>query len=107
VNRAECAKVLAKIQLGDNRQVDQLTLEEWFDTIGHLRFEDAVGAVRLHRQESTDYLMPAHVIRNVHRARETRLPPRAVEAGANDCRAHVGYPVPCERCKRESDDDPR
>jgi hypothetical protein len=58
VNRQECAKVLAKIQLGDNRQVDQLVLDEWFDTIGHLRFEDAIGAVRLHRQESAAWLMP-------------------------------------------------
>ena len=76
MNKAECAKVLAKIQLGDNRQVDQLTLEEWFDTIGHLDFLAAVAGVRLHRQESTEYLMPAHVIRNANRVVETRLPLR-------------------------------
>jgi len=68
--------VLAKIQLGDNRQVDQLTLEEWFDTIGHLDFPAAVAGVRLHRQESTEYLMPAHVIRNARRVVETRQPLR-------------------------------
>jgi len=90
--------VLAKIQLGDNRQVDQLTLEEWFDTIGHLDFAAAVAGVRLHRQESTEYLMPAHVIRNAYRARETRLPLRAVEASARECSEHAGYPLPCLRC---------
>lgn len=97
--RSECAKVLAKIQLGDNRQVDQLTLEEWFDTIGHLDFESAVAGVRLHRQESTDWLMPAHVIRNAKRAAETRLPPRALEVAASECADHAGYPLPCIRCQ--------
>jgi hypothetical protein len=70
MNKAECAKVLAKIQLGDNRQVDALTLEEWFDTIGHLDYEHAIGAVRIHRQESTDWIMPAHVIKNARRVRD-------------------------------------
>lgn len=70
MNKQECAKVLAKIQLGDNRQVDALTLDEWFDTIGHLEFADAIEAVTMHRQESTDWLMPAHVIKNVRRVRE-------------------------------------
>lgn len=101
MNKAECAKVLAKIQLGDNRQVDALTLEEWFDTIGHLDFEAAVAGVRLHRQESTDYLMPAHVIRNAYRAREARLPLRAVEAASRECVVHRGYPLPCGRCQEE------
>lgn len=64
----ECKKVMAKIQLGDNRQVDELTLREWFDTIGHLKFEDAIEAVRLHRRESLEYLMPAHLVANVRRA---------------------------------------
>jgi len=102
MNRSECAKVLAKIQLGDNRQVDTLTLEEWFDTIGHLRFEDAIGAVRLHRQESTDYLMPAHVIRGARRVRDTVLPPRA-EITAAEC-AHVFKGGWCVHCptKEES-----
>lgn len=96
MNKSECAKVLAKIQLGDNRQVDALTLEEWFDTIGHLGFDDAIAGVRLHRQESSDWLMPFHVIRGAKRAAETRLPPRrAVEQG--ECR-HVfkgGWCVIC------------
>jgi hypothetical protein len=96
VNKQECATVLAKIQLGDNRQVDKLTLEEWFDTIGHLPFGAAIDAVRLHRQESTDYLQPAHVIRNVRRLQERALPPRR-EITAAEC-AHVfkgGWCVSC------------
>lgn len=72
MNKQECARVLAKIQLGDNRQVDALTLEEWFDTIGHLEYVDAIDAVRLHRQESDRYLMPAHVIQGARRIRNER-----------------------------------
>ncbi|GLU88915.1 hypothetical protein Agsp01_11700 [Agromyces sp. NBRC 114283] len=101
MNRSECAKVLAKIQLGDNRQVDQLVLDEWFDTIGHLNFEDAIAGVRLHRQESTAYLMAAHVIANAGRVRRDRLPLTALESAGRECAVHVGYPLPCHRCQEE------
>lgn len=70
MNLQETAQVLAKIQLGDNRQVDELTVREWHDSIGHLTVHEAIEAVRLHRQESTAYLMPAHVVANVHRVRD-------------------------------------
>lgn len=69
MNKQECAKVMAKIQLVDNRQVDALTLEEWFSTIGDLRFTDAVAAVTMHRQESDEWIQPVHVIRNTKRVR--------------------------------------
>jgi hypothetical protein len=86
MNVEECKQVLAKIQLGDNRQVDRLVILEWFETIGHLEFEDARGAVTLHRQESTDYLTAAHVCAGARRVREVREraervnAPRAIEA---------------------------
>jgi len=86
MNVEECKQVLAKIQLGDNRQVDRLVILEWFETIGHLEFEDARGAVTLHRQESTDYLTAAHVCAGARRVRELREraervnAPRAIEA---------------------------
>ena len=95
MNKQECAKVLAKIQLGDNRQVDHLTLEEWFDTIGHLPFEDTITAVKVHRQESTDYLQPAHLIRIVARRQERALPPRA---GGRQHREHPHSPGFCVVC---------
>lgn len=70
--KQETARVLAKIQLGDNRQVDHLVLDEWHDTIGHLDFDDAIAAVKLHRQSSTDWLMPAHVISGARRVKSDR-----------------------------------
>lgn len=81
-------RVLAKVQLGDNRQVDALVMREWFDTIGHLRFEDAIAAVTMHRQESTDYLMPAHIIRNAARARDQRTLESSDRPSQRDYPAH-------------------
>lgn len=70
----ETAAVLAKIKLGDNRQVDNagLVLNEWHDAIGDLDYLDAIAAVVLHRRESTDYLMPAHIRIGARRAKEAR-----------------------------------
>ncbi|WP_087136463.1 hypothetical protein [Mycetocola reblochoni] len=94
----ECARVLAKIQLGDNRQVDKLVLAEWHDTIGHLGYSDAIAAVKTHRQESTDYLLPAHLIRNVRRMQERAIPNRELPTAATcthkvlgGCCVHCGW----------------
>lgn len=63
----DCAKVLTKIQVGDNRQADRITLAEWFDNIGDLPYEDCLLAVSMHRRDSLDYLQPAHIRKNVAR----------------------------------------
>ena len=97
MNIDECKAVVAKIQLGDNRQVDRLVILEWFDTIGHLIADDAMKAVTLHRQESTDYLQPAHVIRLAYRVKERR----ALDRGPVFCPAHAYYPMPCDACVRD------
>ena len=68
----EVAKVLARIQLGDNRQVDRATLLDWIDTIGDLDFADSIAAVVMHRRESTAYLLPAHIRANVKTIRARR-----------------------------------
>jgi hypothetical protein len=87
----ECARVLAKIQLGDNRQADKLVLAEWFDSIGDLDFQDSIEAVSMHRQESLDYLAPAHIRRNVHAIRTGRAEAqKALDAGV----VIEGHPKP-------------
>lgn len=79
----ETARVVGKIQLGDNRHVDDLVIREWHDTIGHLTFEDAINAVTMHRQESTAYLMPSHVIAGARRlAQERAMRQREAEPGS-------------------------
>lgn len=67
MNIQETAAVLAKIKLGDNREVDSagLVLREWHDAIGDLEYRDAVEAVVMHRKDSISYLLPAHVRANV------------------------------------------
>lgn len=97
MNVAECAAVVGKIRLGDNRHVDDLVVMEWFDTIGFLNFEDAIQGVKLHRQESTDYLQPAHIIRLANRVKDAR----AIAQGPVFCPEHDGYPLPCARCSRD------
>jgi len=72
VNIEELKQVVAKIQLGDNRQVDRLVLLEWQENIGDLNFEDARAAVTMHRRESSDYLQPAHIRANARRAKLLR-----------------------------------
>lgn len=70
----ELAALIARIQVGDNRKVDEVVMLEWDAAIGDLDFDDALAAVRTHRTESTDYLTPAHVVAGVRliRARRTR-----------------------------------
>lgn len=69
----ELKQVVAKIQLGDNRQVDRLVLEYWWELIGNLHFEDAKQAVNFHRLEQPGkWLEPGHVVAGSKRARDIR-----------------------------------
>ena len=74
MNAEQVALVLAKIQLGDNREIDSqgLVLREWHESIGDLKFEDAIEAVRLHRRESSVYLTANHIRVGAVRARDAR-----------------------------------
>lgn len=69
----EMTKLLAKIQLVDNRQVDRMVLSEWMDDAGDAMFEDAVEAVRQFRRERPDaWITPGHVLAGARRAKEAR-----------------------------------
>lgn len=90
MNNEQVAAVVAKIKLGDNREVTQLVLREWSDSIAFLDFDDAILAVTMHRRESTEYLQPAHIIANVKRIRQDRTSRAEVETGVEQ----VGAPRP-------------
>jgi hypothetical protein len=81
---SETAKLLAKAQLLDNRTVDRATVEAWHEVVGHLDYADALAALTLHRRESTEYLMPSHITKNIPRAKLARQAEanrqRAIEA---------------------------
>jgi hypothetical protein len=86
MNIQETAAVLAKIKIGDNREVDSkgLVLREWHESIGDLDFADAIAAVAMHRKGSKEYIQAFHVRDNarVIRARRARAQrvnsPRAI-----------------------------
>jgi hypothetical protein len=88
VNIQQVAAVVAKVKLGDNRDVDKLVLQEWEASIGDLDFDMAIEAVSMHRRESTDYLQPAHIRRNVARIKEDSSQGRELKA------AWVEHPAP-------------
>ena len=77
MNGEQVATVLARVYLGDNRQVDPegFVLAEWASVIGRLDFDDAIEAVTMHRTERPGvYLEPGHIVANVRliRARQER-----------------------------------
>ena len=73
MNVQQTAQLLALIATVDNRQVDRATIAAWHDLVGHLDYAEACEAVREHRRNSTEYLVPAHVVRGVRVARAARL----------------------------------
>lgn len=59
----EIATLVAKVQLGDNRDVDQLVIAYWFELIGDLDFTVALEALRRFRRERPGvYLEPGHLL---------------------------------------------
>jgi hypothetical protein len=87
VNIQEVAAVVAKIKLGDNRDVDSLILQEWENSIGDLPYKDVIDAVTMFRRESDGYLQPVHIIRNVKRIREERSQGQGIAA------SYVAHPA--------------
>lgn len=70
MNDHEVTQIVARIHLHDNRQVDELVIGHWKDTIGDLPYDAALAAVNMHIRESTAYLLPAHVRANAKRILE-------------------------------------
>lgn len=64
--------ILAKAALIDNRTVDLAVIKAWHEVVGHLDYRDAMAGLDAHRAESTDYLMPAHLIAQAKKARRLR-----------------------------------
>lgn len=81
MNIEETGKLLARVQVLDNRRVDEATILAWHELVEDLEFAHAVEAVRLHFRESTTYLVPAHVRANVERILLAGLGEREDEFG--------------------------
>lgn len=107
---AECARLLAKVQAYDGRNVGKADIAAWFEALAGVPLDDALAAVALHFRDSTDWIMPAHVRRMVKTVRTERrrierrsaplaLPSRfeadddradRIAAGIAACRAQLG-----------------
>ena len=97
----ELTRLLARIQVLDNRQVDELTIQAWQPLMVDVKYSDAVEAVNQHARESTEYLKPAHIIRIVRERQRALEPPRSMSPEVPaDCGHHrwVGDGTTCLYC---------
>jgi len=69
MNKTETAKLLTIASMIDNRTVATETVEAWHMVVGHIDFDLAQEAMNLHWRESTEYLIPAHITKNLPRVR--------------------------------------
>jgi len=97
MNSDQLKQVLTKIHVGDKRDVDLVVLAYWDELIGDLDVRDALEGVSMHRRESADYLMPAHVIANARRAKLRRERDERINAP----RAITGNVITLDREKFE------
>lgn len=74
MNVDQVTALLARIQVLDNRQVDQLTIEAWTPLMSRLDYAEAVEAVNIHFQTSSEYLQPAHIVAGVKRLKGSAQP---------------------------------
>lgn len=92
MNADELTALLGRIQVLDNRQVDELTIQAWAPLMAHVVYADAVDAVNTHFVESTDYLQPAHIHQRVRAKHRAALPQTMSEVAPDDCGNHRRMP---------------
>lgn len=65
MNYTQTAQLLALASGFDNRMVTEAVCKLWFEILGGLDYDAAVSAMYAHFRESTDYLMPAHIVARI------------------------------------------
>lgn len=91
MERKEMAALLAFISATDGRRITDHMPAAWMEILGDYRYEDCKGAVRQHFEESTEWLMPAHIVRRVKAMGKRRLADvGAVELTAADSESVEG-----------------
>jgi hypothetical protein len=68
----ESFQLLTLASARDGRTVDQAVAAVWAKDLERVDIDVAVEAATLHYRESSDWLMPVHVIRNARRVLEGR-----------------------------------
>lgn len=98
MTKLEVARLLTIASMVDNRTVAPETVEAWWEVIGHLDFEPARLALVQHRRDSTEYLLPAHIVKGAR----AHLPELHARPDELFCPVHYGMPPRnCERCAEE------
>jgi len=92
MNSTELGRVLARIAVADKRNIDEITIAHWNECIGDLPYAATMTAITDHFRNSTDYLMPAHLVRAVTAARRLELPATMSPEAPEDCGAHRWMP---------------
>lgn len=72
MNKLEISKLLASVSTFDNRKIAMETVEAWYLALGDLDYEESSEAIVIHFRETTDWLMPAHIRRNVSRIQDRK-----------------------------------
>jgi len=105
----QTGQLLVRASVVDNRRVEEETIHAWHEVLADVDYTDAVDALLEHRRTSTEYLLPAHITRILATRRRTSTlrPATPIEAAADECDIHVGYPLiagACLQCDRYPDD---
>jgi transposase len=69
---SEAFKLLTLASARDGRKVSPSVAKVWAGDLARVDLDVAVEAATLHYRESSDWLMPVHVIRNARRVLEAR-----------------------------------
>lgn len=70
---SEAGELLALISAYDNRNTSEEVSAAWYDLLAPYTLHEAKHAAKKHFHESTDYLMPAHIVRIIKAERRARL----------------------------------
>lgn len=65
MNGSQVALILAKAQAFDNRTVGETNIGAWQEALEDVDFEQAMTAVTEHYRDSTDWLMPSHIVKKI------------------------------------------
>lgn len=86
----QVGKILATAAAFDNRTVGTADIVAWWRVIGHLAPGEAEAAVIAHYSESTDRIMPGHIlarVKKLHADRLARTPDALPDADPDDVHA--------------------
>jgi hypothetical protein len=95
MDKLEVACLLTLASMVDNRTVEPETVEAWYEIVNDISFDVAREAMVGHRRESTDYLMPVHIVTRagvilLFRGEEVKA---AIKAGLIPANASLAKPL--------------